>query len=50
MASLSASVPENGGDLKQIKFPLGHSSMQTTERYRGSEQEIVVALNDNSGL
>lgn len=39
-----------GGDLEQIKFLLGHSSIQTTERYLGSEQEIAVAVNDNLGL
>jgi integrase len=38
-----------GGDLEQIKFLLG-SSIQTTERYLGSEQEIAVAVNDNLGL
>jgi len=38
-----------GGDLEQIKFLLGHSSIQTTERDLGSEQEIVVAVNDISG-
>jgi integrase len=42
--------PKNGGDLEQIKFLLGHSSIQTTERYLGSEQEIAVAVNDNLGL
>jgi integrase len=37
---------KNGGDLEQIKFLLGHSSIQTTERYLGSEQEIAIAVND----
>jgi integrase len=41
---------KNGGDLEQIKFLLGHASIQTTERYLGSEQEIAVAVNDNMGL
>jgi integrase len=41
---------KNGGDLEQIKFLLGHCSIQTTERYLGSEQEIVIAVNDNLGL
>ena len=39
-----------GGDLEQIKFLLGHSSIQTTERYLGSEQEIAVGVNDSLGL
>jgi integrase len=39
-----------GGDLEQIKFLLGHSSIQTTERYLGSEQEIAIAVNDHLGL
>jgi hypothetical protein len=34
----------------QIKFLLGRVSIQTTERYLGSEQEIAVAVNDNLGL
>jgi integrase len=38
---------KNGGDLEQIKFLLGHSSIQTTERYLGSEQDIEIAVNDN---
>ncbi len=41
---------KNGGDIEQIKFLLGHSSIQTTERYLGSEQELVVAVNDSLGL
>jgi integrase len=41
---------KNGGDLEQIKFLLGHSSIQTTERYLGSDQEIAIAVNDNLGL
>ncbi|MHB8241778.1 MAG: tyrosine-type recombinase/integrase [Solirubrobacteraceae bacterium] len=41
---------KNGGGLEQIKFLLGHSSIQTTERYLGSEQEIAIAVNDSLGL
>jgi integrase len=31
---------KNGGDLEQIKFLLGHASIQTTERYLGTEQRL----------
>jgi integrase len=41
---------KSGGDLEQIKFLLGHSSIQTTERYLGSEQDLAVAVNDTLGL
>ena len=41
---------KNGGNIEQIKFLLGHSSIQTTEHYLGSEQEIEIAVNDNLGL
>ncbi len=39
-----------GGDLEQIKFLLGQSSIRTTEHYLGSEQDIAVAVNDSLGL
>jgi integrase len=35
---------KNGGDLEQIKFLFGQSSIQTTERYLGSEQDIEIAV------
>jgi integrase len=41
---------KNGGDLEQIKFLLGHLSIQTTERYLGSQQELAVAVNDGLGF
>lgn len=41
---------KNGGDLKQIRFLLGHCSLQTSERYLGLEQGIAVAVNDNMRL
>ncbi len=39
-----------GGELEQIQFLLGHASIQTTERYLGSRQELAHAVNDHLGL
>ncbi len=41
---------ESGGELEQIRFLLGHSSIQTTERYLGSQQQLALAVNDRIGL
>jgi len=41
---------ESGGDLEQIQFLLGHASIQTTERYLGSRQNLKAAVNDRLGL
>lgn len=39
-----------GGDLEQIQFLLGHSSVQTTERYLGTKQNLKEAVNDALGI
>lgn len=39
-----------GGELEQIQFLLGHSSVQTTEHYLGCKQKLNQAVNDNLGL
>jgi site-specific recombinase XerD len=35
-----------GGELEQIQLLLGHASVQTTERYLGTKQDLVHAHND----
>jgi site-specific recombinase XerD len=39
-----------GGELEQIQMLLGHASVQTTERYLGTKQDLVHAPNDGIRL
>src|SRR5713226_4532653 len=39
-----------GGESKQIQLLLGHASVQTTERYLGTNQDLVHAPNDGIKL
>ena len=38
------------GELEQIQLLLGHASVQTTERYLGTKQDLVHAPNDGIKL
>ena len=40
----------SGGELEQIQMLLGHASVQTTERYLGTKQDLVHAPNDGIKL
>ena len=42
--------PAAGGELEQIQLLLGHASVQTTERYLGTKQDLVHAPNDGIKL
>ena len=39
-----------GWELEQIQMLLGHASVQTTERYLGTKQDLVHAPNDGIKL
>lgn len=39
-----------GGELEQIQLLLGHASVQTTERYLGTRQDLTNAPNDGIKL
>lgn len=41
---------KGGAEIQQIQFSLGHSSVQTTERYLGTHQDFTTAPSDVLGL
>lgn len=45
-APVPAKPHEAEGELEQIQFLLSHASVQTTERYIGSKQNLKEAVND----
>jgi hypothetical protein len=44
--TLANGSPPEPWQLEQIQFLLGHASVQTTERYIGSKQQLQDAVND----
>lgn len=47
---LQAHDARRRGDLEQIQMPLGRASIQTTERYLGTRQNLANSPNDQLGL
>ena len=43
-------VATAGGELEQIQLLPGHASVQTTERYLGTKQDLIHAPNDGIKL
>ena len=41
---------QGGSEIEQIQLSLGHASIQTTERYLGTEQSLTSAPCDHQGL
>jgi site-specific recombinase XerD len=42
--------PAAGGELERIQLLLGHSSVQTTERYLGTKQDLAHSPDDGIKL